>query len=533
MAVTEIQNNFTGGAAVDPYRANSDQFELSKNVDIYYQVGRVRSYRDVDAYTSGQNDICRLWRGTTGDLYGLADLGGELYDDTGSIWNSLATVTPLSTAGGILDSDKTCQMLFEHQNYVYWWNNNFVDSVALPPLDLFVVNISRYNIATNTLEADWAQIIYRTDDGSGNTIVNAQPGPGFRHPLSDRAYFAAGDIVYYIDNAGDPLNSFTVGTLTIDRPNIGFRVPDEYEIVSLTYWETYLVVLASSKAGGTDKVYFWDQVNSLADFVKEIPEGKGNVIRNTGGQLSCVATQKDVDGLLMCYTYSGGEFVLQSSLVARNITGDIKFLDAAADVKNNTLFFGGIFDDKVGIWRFGLNKFNRYSLTIDRGANDDGDETDVLAIEIEGDTFTTVYNSIGTISSTENSADYDLNTTDVDTNNGCFLTTRRYYADKKHQKKELLSLGVATLNPFDETFTPSTQEMDVYFRFDDNSTWTFIGTHDAAATEFTEFDFQENVNTVVENLQPYYYIQFKFVFRGLVQLSEVTVKHNVKPQTNF
>jgi hypothetical protein len=530
MAITEIQNNFTGGATIDPYRANRDEFELSKNVDIYYQVGRVRSYRDVDDYDAGQNDICRLWRGTDANLYGISDGGGELYDDTGAVWNSLTTVPPVTT-GGLLGPDDLCQMLFEHQGWMYWWSEDKIQQPFVG-VDFYTITISRYNISTGVTEASWAELLYGTEDASGNIISFDLPGPGFRHPLSDRAYFAIGNIVYYINEATDPLVTVTVGALTIDRPNEGLRIPNEYNIVSLTYWETYLVILAQSKSGDTDKVYFWDQINAQADFVKEIPEGRGNVIRNIGGHLACVATQLDVDGLLLAYTYSGGEFRLQRSLIARNAGGQIKFRDAAADVKNNTLFFGGIFDDKVGIWRFGLNKYSRYSLTIDRGATDAGDETDVLAIEIEGDTFTTVYDSAGNITKTENSPDYDLTTNNVDSFDGCYLITRRFFADQKHMKKELLSLGVNTLNPFDETFTPATQELDVYFRYDENQNWTFMGTHDAAASEFTEFTFQNITDTALRNLQPYYYIQFKFVFRGLVQLSEIYVRHDDKPQIN-
>lgn len=525
MAVTETQNNFTGGTAIDPYRANRDEFELSKNVDIYYQTGRVRSYRDVDAYDGGQSDIARIIRATDGFLYGLTDGTISLYNDNGGTpWNLLTNTGRSLNAGG-LPVDEV-PMMFEHadgqSNYVYWWSN--IDGTTVPTQ--ISIDIDRYELNSGTLETAWAQFVI----GSPATaLIFDEPGPGYSHPLSNRAYFALGNEVYFVDKNADPL----VPDAGFLRPALGFQVPDEYRIISMTYWETYLVVGCTAKNGGTDKVYFWDQINSLADFVKEVPEGQLNTIRNIGGQLACVATQKDVDGLLLCYTYSGGEFSLQQSLISRNITGDIRFRDAAADVKNNTLFFGGIFDDRIGIWRFGLNKFNRYSLTIDRGANDDGDETDVLSIEIEGDTFTTVYDQPGEISRTENSADYDLNTNDVDTNDGCYLVTRRYFAENKHQKKELLSLGISTLNPFDETFTPATQEIDVYFRYDDNQTWTFIGTHDAATNESEEFNFQENVNTAVENLQPYYYIQFKFVFRGLVQLSEVTVKHNIKPRTNF
>lgn len=517
--VTEVQDNFTGGRAVDPYRAEKDEFTASKNLDIYYQPGRVRTYRDVDNYQSGQSDVCRLWRGTDGKLYGLADLGGELYADDGSIWDSKATVTPLDVSNppAYLLPEYSCQMLFEHQGYMYWWNNNFADPIGGGGANL-IISISRYDIFGGTLDANWAQFQYGFENAGGVVRIFDNPGPGFRHPLTDQGYFALGNEVYGIDKSNDPL----INDAGYDRPALYHQVPDEYEIVTMSYFDTYLVVGARSKASDTDKAYFFDLNSPLAAFVKEIPEGRLNAIRNTGSGLVALCTQADVDGLMIMYTYQGGEFNQQKSLIKRNITGEIKFRDAAVDVRNNTLFFGGIFDDEVGIYRFGLNKYNGYYLTIDRSATDQSDETDILSIEINQDTFTVVHTEPGDITRTENSADYDLD------KEGAFLVSRQFFAGDKNARKEWVSIATATIPTTGESFTPATQNLYVYARTDIDTTWQLLGVHDASTTNYAEFTIQ---NTGVD-FKNYQYLEVKCEFEGLVQLSEIYVSHNVLPRIN-
>lgn len=514
--VPEVQDNFTGGRAIDPYRADRDEFTYSKNLDIYYQPGRVRPYRDVDNYSSGQTRVARTIRATNGDLYGLTDSDNSfdirLYRDDGSPWN-LEQNTGSNLGLGAAEGVDEVPMLFEHadneSNYVYWWNNVQDISGAL------VISIDRYEINGASYEADWAQLVIGSSAGPTYTDL---PGPGFSHPLTNQGYFALGNEVYGINKNSDPL----ITDAGFDRPSIRHQVPDSYRIVSMTHFERYLVVGARSKASDTDKAYFFDLDSPLAYFVKEIPEGRLNSIRNTGDGLVAVCTQTDIDGLLILYTYNGGEFEQQKSLIKRNITGDIKFRDAAVDVRNNTLFFGGVFDDEVGIYRFGLNKYNNYYLTIDRGATDSGNETDILSIEINEDTFTVVHTEPGDITRTENSADYDLAKENV------ILTSRKFYAEDKNARKEYVSIATATIPVEGESFTPATQNLYVYARTDVEPTRKLLGIHNAAQTNWAEFTVQ---NTGV-TFKDYQYIEIDLEFEGLVQFSELYVAHNILPRIN-
>lgn len=514
--VTEVQDNFTGGRAIDPYRAEKDEFTASKNLDIYYQPGRVRTYRDVDNYQSDQERIARIIRGTNGNLFGLTDSDNSfdirLYTDTGTDWDLLQTTASNLGLGSAEGVDEV-PMLFEHadnqSSYVYWWNNTRADGGTI------IIDIDRYEINAGTYEAGWAT--FAIGSTAGPTYSDL-PGPGYSHPLTNQGYFALGNEVYGVDKNSDPL----INDAGYDRPALYHQVPDEYEIVTMSYFDTYLVVGARSKASDTDKAYFFDLNSPLAVFVKEIPEGRLNAIRNTGSGLVALCTQADVDGLMIMYTYQGGEFNQQKSLIKRNITGEIKFRDAAVDVRNNTLFFGGIFDDEVGIYRFGLNKYNGYYLTIDRSATDQADETDILSIEINQDTFTVVHTEPGDITRTENSADYDLD------KEGAFLISRQFFAGDKNARKEWVSIATATIPTTGENFTPATQNLYVYARTDIDTTWQLLGVHDASTTNYAEFTIQ---NTGVD-FKNYQYLEVKCEFEGLVQLSEIYVSHNVLPRIN-
>jgi len=517
--VTEIQNNFTGGRAIDSYRAEVDEFTASKNVDIYYQTGRVRTYRDVDNYSSDQERIARTIRVSNGFEYALTDSDSSfnirLYYNNGTGWFlAQATASPLGF--GAAEGVDEVPMLFEHadnqSSFVYWWNNARPDPISGTSI---IIDIDRFEINSGTYEAGWSTIISGSVLGLGSPDL---PGPGYSHPLTNQAYFALGNEIYGIDKNYDPL----INDGGYDRPSLRHQVPDSYEVVSMTYYESYLVVGATSKSGGTDKAYFFDLNSPLAVLVKEIPEGKLNAIRNTGSGLIALCTQKDVDGLLITYTFQGGEFNQQKSLIKRNITGDIRFRDAAVDVKNNTLFFGGVFDDEVGIYRFGLNKYNSYYLTIDRSATDAGTETDILSIEIEGDTFTVVHTEPGSITRTENSADYDLD------KDNAFIESRQFFAGDKNSRKEWVSIATATIPTTGESFTPSDQNLYVYARTDIDTTWQLLGVHDASTTNYAEFTIQ-NTNIDLKNYQ---YLQVRCEFEGLVQLSEIYVSHNVLPRIN-
>lgn len=483
MAIREIQDNFTGGMTNDPYRANRDQFSRSKNIDIYSQVGRVRTYRGIDDISSGQTDSFRILFASDGKQYALSE--NALYMRNGTSWTNIQ-----NTTGG----DNVDMMFFEHQGFLYWWKEETSSGGYI------VGAIDRYDIYNNVYTAGWDSVTLGTPTNYDKQSI------GFRHPLEDRAFFAAGNEIYSI--------SFNTDYLTLS-----WQCPDEYKIVSMTYWDKYLVIGVKSKAEKTDKVYFWDMISFTASFVREVPEGNLEFVVNNGTELVVLSTQDDVDGKMSLYTFTGGQFDEKVSIIVRNMTGDIDFDEWAKDIRNNTVYFGGTFNDYTGIWRFGLNKYNRYYITMDRSATDAGNEQYIHDINISEDTFYVIHH-VGDITRTENAPNYTLTPTEV------YLETIRFYAGEKHLLKKWLSVGLSTIEPIDETYTPANRSIKLLYRTDKQLAWTEIGVYDVSLSEFQEFTF-ENTEVTIED---YHYIEFRLEFTGLVQLSELYVRHSIKPQ---
>lgn len=508
MAVTEIQNRFDGGMSSDPFATSANEFAESKNLDIFTQLGRIRPYRGLEALDSGHSGIRAITRGSDNELYGLDDINKKLYKLSGTTWNNIQ-----NTAGNI--SLPFTPGFVEHQGFLYWYGNYATVGTAS------VVSIDRYELQTGTYTNEWARI---TIGGTSGTNLLGPGEPAFIHRsgLNDRLYFGIANGVYELDRFNDlqwdnSVNPPTPQTPPGYEPSLGFVGSENYHMVSATDWDRYVVFAMNHKGGAENSiVLFWDGYSVRANFLKVIPEGKIHAIRNIGGQVVAICSQKDVDSKLYIYTFAGGEFQLAKSLIKRNAPGNITFHNSACDVKNNSVFFGGEFAGDVGIYRYGISKAGSPYLVLDRTATTSNTESSIENIYIENDTVYAVYNN-GNITRTKGSADYNLN--DVS------ITTRRFYADQILKKKKWQAVTVSIL-PNLENYTPSFGSISLSYRVDDDTNFTTIGT--MSNNDLTkEFTF-ENTGVTIEG---YRSIQFKLDISGLMQVTEIKVRHEILPQT--
>lgn len=267
------------------------------------------------------------------------------------------------------------------------------------------------------------------------------------------------------------------------------------------------------------KVFFWDTLSADASFVEEIPEGQLKLLENVGGQLVAITrfgASKVIRGTsIIASTYSGVEFLQRRRITLSNDTTSLGIIQPTAVVKNNQLYFGAEVDTGGGIYRFGVNG-NEYCLTEDRYITNDGDVSNIFALETDGDTFYVAYD-IGVTSST-NRTNFDKDyTMEIEP----YYETVRIPAGKNGEKAKLNYIAVHTVPTVDEaSFTPATQDIEVEYRVDNEASYTSLGTHDASTQDYTLFNDNGGAVNFPDSWKS---IVFRLKVTGLAQLHRFEV----------
>lgn len=501
-AIRITVDNSTGGKAPDIYRATPSQYDSCIHMDTSRR-GRVRSHRDVqDATPSGSlvTDTLALCQISEGPLLALGTAPSTNYGRI--IQRTTPTASWTQPSNNTTSSGHaTGEMFFEHQGYQYFWTGNGI--------------ISRWKKDGSAMDTAW----FNTSNSSDTNSV------GYSWVQNGYAYFAQGNKLYGI-------------RFNTDTPVVQFTVPDEYTIVTLEQWDNYLAIgcVHNSKFNNS-KVFFFDGISPKATFVKVIPDGKLVMIRNINGQLAAISlyalnaenqasaliTQETI---LMASTYNGGEF--SNNVLLTLSYDDIVAIiyESSGIVKNNFLYFALSSNDTnvyTGVYRFGIYE-NEYLLTEDRFVTNNSLTTQpnqIKDIEFMGDVLFSTFDShtsVPIVTKTHQNRDYSAAQK--------ILTSARFVIGKNVDNKKIKTIWVSTIPLLNEPPYASTQTVAIYQRIDNEESWTYVATHNAALGSSSSFTNQNTDNLCPPRCSN---IQFQFVVTGLVQIVDYGFEYENLP----
>lgn len=494
-----VFDNFNGGQPEDNWNANKNFFTEAVHVDNFSMPGRLRPYRSWDEVTGG-NEIKNLILASDGSMYGLGEQsGGEARIFEMATFSSNWTQPSNNDASS---GTVSFQMFFEHQGYLYFWTN--------------LRTIGRFKLDGTSFTTSWFTVPTSVTNSTGGTI----PLPafaesvGYRFSLNDQAYFAYGNALFGINNS-------------TDTPVLLLLLPQEFKITTISFWQDYLAVGCSHlEKYGDSKVFFWDTLSADPSFVEEIPEGRLEILENVGGELAAIMEFGSSGSIqassIIASTYNGGEFIQRRRLTISDDTELITIIEPTAVVKNNQLYFGAKIGTDVFIYRFGFNS-NLYCLTKDKYvANNNDNASQIFAMAVNGDTFFTCLTYSGATETYRTNTDKDYT-----------MTTKPNYqtiyipAGESGEKGKLNFVGVQTLPTAGEgAFTPATQTIVVSYKADSETSYTTLGTHDAAEQDYTKLTESGTDNEFPDNWKS---ITLRLEITGLTQLHKLEVNFDNVP----
>lgn len=488
-----VFDNFNAGQPEDTWNADKNFFKEAVHLDNYNLPGRIRPYRSWVEITGG-NEIQNLLFASDGNLYGLGADGSnyaEIFEQTTYNGNWTTPSNNNASAGLV-----RYNMMFEHQGYIYVWDN--------------VRSIGRFKLDGTAFTTNWFSVPTSVTNSTGATIPLSSFGEslGYRYDLNDQAYFAYSNALFGINNS-------------TDTPVLLLLLPQEYLIKDMDNWNDYIAVGCQHKEKyNGSKVFFWNTLSADPSFSSNISEGRLEILKNVGGELVAImefGASTSVRGTsIIASTYDGAQFKERRRVTVSLDREVLTIREPASLVKNSQLYFGAKIGSDAFIYRFGING-NAYGMTKDRYVmNDNGDASDIFAIEVNGDTF---FNSVNASSTTETHRTNDVK--DYTMTSKPVYTTIRIPAGKNGEKGKLNYIGVHTVPPIDEdSFTPSDQVITISYRADKDAAFSPLGEHDAEEQDYTKlaqsggtFEFPDKWKT----------IELKAEVEGLAQLHRLEV----------
>ena len=363
--ITQIINNFSYGMTNDPREPDTRYAQLIRNFDAHSYKHKLVPFKNmVDGDSAGntskkKNFAIALRTGTTYSLYALGVMLG----------NSRAEILykDLTLTGTDL-SDSTWTDTTDHQST---YNTDF---------NLFVfykktgrIYGAQANAGTSYIWAyDPAGTVAFADTHLTLATAYVNMAGGLVHSKDDILYIGYDNIIVKNNNG-----SWTDPALTL---------PTSMRITSLAEYGNYLAIGCQPVSGlGQSIVYLWDRDSSVGTLAESINWGEGNLfvleeidgylvgISNVGSPGSTLGT--NFNQRIVFRAYAGGkpqvfrEFISQETATSLSV-------QLRKQKVNNYLYFllAMTFPDGTlheGLWKVGRNKDGVFSVTFDRGPNND------------------------------------------------------------------------------------------------------------------------------------------------------------------
>lgn len=440
-------NRFDGGIAGDTLQAQSNEFALAKNFDIFTKKNRLIPYRDMEAEagTLGAYAIKSVAVLTdsagTQKIFALGNVSGQTYpqllektptgDDTMITGTFAESTTGAGAVGAVVASS-----LIAYKTKLFGLN-----------LDT-TVKLFSYDPQSNTYTA----AVGNTADTTTNGIYPRM----FRHPQDDILYIGVGNKISILNNT-----SFSANVLTL---------PSDMVITSLTDYGAFLAIAcAPIDQGKKSYLFLWSRDTSLSwQETIDFGEGALMVIENVGGSLVGVSSSAqvtasvfDIAPKIIFREYTGGlartfkeirwsstgaSTLLLSNLKSKN--QDKVHFPLKIYTENQTVF---------QIFSVGKNELGRLVVTADRLVNNDTAITAIDGFNMIGDYAWVMFNGDGSISRTNDAATYTAT---------CVYDSAILTGGDSAKKKTLKMVTVIT------EAQPSAGQIQCYYRKDEETSYT-------------------------------------------------------------
>jgi hypothetical protein len=454
-----IVRNFSGGIADSTRKVSPSEFAISKHFDIFTDAQKLTPYRSLEADTNDGSTATGMkqyfvrdffYASQSAKLYGLGQTGAGLtkivYKDDATTGNW--TLPASSEGNGAVKNG----CFFEYKDYA--WGFQGTNQIFKWGL------LSGTPTITNTA----------TGGTVGATITSV--AQGVVHNATGYAYLFYNNVIVRLQ----PDLTITDSART---------VPDDLKITSVTNIGSYLAIGCSPKSSfnGNSKVFLWDGSSDLFAETIDWGEGELRVLEFVEGILIGV-TDRYLNnstgagrGSMIIQTYSGSSAQVLKEVFTQALTG--KSIPIQKSVKNNRLFWSAkIMTNSAGteyvegIWSFGRKNANfPYTMTldiIDENVNTSG----IQGFGTASNFFFIAHSADGSIDKTNDAATYAF--------------TSSY-------DSLIYDLGDPTLEKQLNTFTvytvslPSGSSVTVKYRFDDDTSYTTIGTYSTLGGHSRDF----------------------------------------------
>lgn len=438
-------NSFNGGISDDPRKQAANEFQITKHFDIFSQPNKLIPYRSLEADTETSVSATDLeqyfvrdfvYATESAKLYGLGQTGAGLTkilqkaDATTGLWT-----TPSNSEGNgaVLNG-----CFFEYKDYLYGFQGT--------------TSLFRWGLLSGTPSITNA---YATVASTITSVANGLIAS------DGNAYLAYNNVIVRIS---------TSGTVTDSAKT----VPDTLKITSLANYGSYMAIACSPKNvyNGKSKVFVWNLSSDL--FAESIDWGEGElrVLESIEGVLVGV-TDRYLNnatgagtGSMILQVYSNGAAQVLKEIFTKALVG--KTIPLSKAVKNNRLFWAAKImtnsagtEYNEGIWSFGRKNANYpFTMTldvIDENVNTSG----IQGFGTAANYFFIAHSNDGSIDKTNDSATYAFTSS---------YDSQIYDLGDASLEKQLLTFTIYT-SPL-----PASSSVTVKYKFDDDTSFTTIGT---------------------------------------------------------
>lgn len=439
--------NFSGGISDSLRKGSQTEFAITKHFDIFTDPHKLIPYRSLEADTETSVSATDLkqyfvrdfvYASESSKLYGLGQTGAGLTkivqkaDAASGLWT-----TPASSEGNgaVLNG-----CFFEYIDYL--WGFQGTNQVwKYGPLS-----------GTPTITNSVTTVASTITSVSNGVIAQ---GDGY-------AYMAYNNIIVRITDGG------AVSDLAIDMPT-------NLKITSITNHGSYIAIGCSPKSvyNGQSKVFIWNLSANLFSETISWGEGELRVLESIEGLLVGVSDRylnSSVGagrGSMIVQVYSGGSAQVFKEIFTQALTG--KTIPIQKSIKNNRLFWaakimtnssGTTYNE--GIWSFGRKNSNYpFTMTldiIDENINTSG----IQGFGMAANFFFIAHSNDGSVDKTNDSAIYTFTS---------IYESLIYDFGDVSLVKRLNAFTIYT-SPL-----PSGASVTIKYRFDDDTSYTTIGTY--------------------------------------------------------
>ncbi len=469
---TILQNQFFGGVSDDPRKITQNECQISKHFDIFSNPYRLTPYRSLESDTETSISTTDLkqylvrdfvYASASAKLYGLGQTGAGLTkilqkaDAISGLWT-----TPSSSEG---NGAVWNGCFFEFKDYAWGFQGT--------------TSLFRWGLLSGTPSiTNAAATVGATITSVANGVIAAD----------GNAYLAYNNIIVRI----------APGLTITDSAK---TVPDTYKITSITNYGSYLAIGCSPKStyNGQSKVFIWNLSSDLFAETIDWGEGELRILENIEGILVGISdvylnnSSGAGRGSMIVKTYSGSAQVLKE-IFTKALTG--KIIPTQKVVKNGRLFWAAkIMTNSAGteyiegLWSFGRkNSTYPFAVTLDVIC-EEADTDGIQGFGTAANFFFIAHSNDGSIHKTNDSASF--------TYTSSYNTQIYNFGDPCLTKRlEQITIYTAPL--------PSGAFVTVKYRFDDDTSFTTIGTYstegglsrdffniEASAIDFTSFQEAE------------------------------------------